>query len=70
MLLQNNVLKKRIGGGNQVVEKLDTEDSRLKAIERIWGIKFNELQKQGVNKWNVRLVGPEPERKIPIARWS
>jgi arylamine N-acetyltransferase len=70
MLLQNNVLKKRICGENRVVEKFDTEDSRLKAIERIWGINFNEMQKQGVNKWKVGLVGPEPERKIPIAGWS
>ena len=70
MLLQNNVLKERIGGENRVVEKFDTEDARLKAIERIWGINFNETQKQGVKKWNVGLVGPEPERKIPIAGWS
>jgi len=66
MLLQNNVLKERIGVENQVVEKLDTKDSRLKAIERISGIKFNEMQKQEVNKWKVRLVGLEPRGRYQL----
>ena len=42
MLLQNNVLKERKDGQNRVVDKFDVEESRVKSIERVWGIKFED----------------------------
>jgi arylamine N-acetyltransferase len=69
-MLQNNILKERRGGYNTVIEKLDSEEARLAAIERIWGIKFTDVEKKGVEKWGVAITGPEPEKGIPIAGWS
>ena len=70
MMLQNNVLKERRGGQNTVVEKLDSEDARLGAIERIWGIKFTDGEKKGVEKRGTAITGPDVEKGIPIAGWS
>ena len=42
MMLQNNVLKERKDGQNRVVDKFDVEESRVKSIERVWGIKFED----------------------------
>jgi arylamine N-acetyltransferase len=70
MMLQNNVLKERRDGQNTVVEKLDSEEARLGAIERVWGIKFTDAEKKGVEKWGTTITGPEVEKGIPMAGWS
>lgn len=70
MMLQNNVLKERKDGQNRVVEKFDDEESRVKSIERVWGIKFADEEKEGVKKWGVGIQGEAKEKQVPIAGWS
>lgn len=70
ILLQNNVLKERKKGTTVVSEKFDSEDARLDAIERVWGIKFTDSERKGVEKWKVGITGPGDEKSIPIAGWS
>lgn len=70
-LLRNNVLKERQWGGEtKVVEELDSAGAGLsKVIEKMWGIKFTEVEKKGVRKWGVGIVGPTDEKSILIAAW-
>lgn len=70
MMLQNNVLKERKDGKNVVVEKYDSEEARITSIERVWGIKFTEGEKKGLQKWGLAIRGPEKEKGVPIAGWS
>jgi arylamine N-acetyltransferase len=70
MMLQNNVLKERKDGLTRVVDKFDDEESRVKNIERVWGIKFTDEGKEGVKKWGVGIQGPVEEKGVPIAGWS
>jgi len=69
-LLQNNVIKNRLNGENQVVKRLDSEEERLEAIEKIWKIIFTEKEKEGVYRWGVAITGPTPEKPVNIAGWS
>lgn len=70
ILLQNNVLKERKKGATVLIKKFNSEEDRLTAIEREWGIKFTDAEKKGVHKWNVVITGSEEEKPIPIAGWS
>jgi arylamine N-acetyltransferase len=70
LMLQNNVLKERKDGQNTIVEKFDHEEARTKSIERVWGIRFTDEEKKGLQKWGLEIKGPEKEKGVPIAGWS
>ena len=48
LILHQNVVKKRIGDGATVLENLKSEDDRIRALERWFGIVLREEEKKGI----------------------
>jgi arylamine N-acetyltransferase len=48
LILMHNVIKTRIKGVTEVVEKLESEEDRIKALEKWFSIVLTEAEKKGI----------------------
>ena len=60
-MLVNGVVKENLGGGTTVVEDCMTEEQRLHALEKWFGIMLTEEEKAGIRGWVTELRGDGSE---------
>lgn len=48
LILFNGELKRKVGGKTEVLENLKTEDDRLRALKRWFGIELTEVERRGI----------------------
>jgi arylamine N-acetyltransferase len=54
-MLVNEVIKENLGGRTQIVQVCKTEDERTEALEKWFGIRLTEEEKQGIRGWSTEL---------------
>ena len=57
----NGVVKENLGGKTKVVEDCRTEEERLEALEKWFGMRFTEEEKAGIKGWGTELRGDGSE---------
>jgi hypothetical protein len=60
-MLINGVVKENLGGKTKVVEDCKTEQERLDALEKWFGMTFTEEEKHGICDWGTELTGDGSE---------
>jgi arylamine N-acetyltransferase len=60
-MLVNGVVKENLGGRTSVVEDCKTEEERLGALEKWFGMRFTEEEKVGIRGWGTELRGDGSE---------
>ena len=60
LILHQNVVKKRIRGLTSVLEELKSEEDRVKALQKWFGIVLNEEEKNGIIGLATELRGQCP----------
>jgi arylamine N-acetyltransferase len=60
-MLINGVVKENLGGKTKVVEDCKTEEERLLALEKWFGMTFTEEEKMGIKGWGTELGGDGSE---------
>lgn len=54
-MLLNGLVKENLGGKTRVVAELKTENDRLQAIDRLFGIRLTEDERQGIRNYLTEL---------------
>jgi arylamine N-acetyltransferase len=54
-MLVNEVVKENLGGRTQIVQVCRSEDERIEALEKWFGLKLTEEEKQGIKGWTTEL---------------
>lgn len=60
-MLVNGVVKENLGGKTHVVEDCKTEEQRLRALEKWFGMMFTDEEKAGIQGWGTELKGDGSE---------
>ncbi|KAH7383993.1 arylamine N-acetyltransferase 2 [Pyrenochaeta sp. MPI-SDFR-AT-0127] len=60
-MLINGVVKENLGGKTSVVQDCKTEEERLLALEKWFGMRFTEEEKRGIQGWGTELRGEGSE---------
>ncbi|KAF2030109.1 arylamine N-acetyltransferase 2 [Setomelanomma holmii] len=63
-MLVNGVVKENLGGKTKVVEDCKTEEQRLEALKKWFGMIFTEEEKNGIRGWGTELHGDGSEGVI------
>ncbi|OAL57241.1 arylamine N-acetyltransferase 2 [Pyrenochaeta sp. DS3sAY3a] len=60
-MLVNGVVKENLGGKTAIVEDCQTEDERVEALEKWFGIRLTEEERLGIKGWGTELRGDGSE---------
>jgi arylamine N-acetyltransferase len=71
-MLVNGIVKENLGGRTKVVEDCKTEEERLVALEKWFGVYFTEEEQAGIRGWGTELMGEGSEGVVAALgkRWE
>ena len=50
LTLFERLVRRRIGGQTEVLAELNSEDERVEALDRLLGVKLNEVERNGIKR--------------------
>lgn len=60
-MLVNGVVKENLGGKTEVRVDCETEEERMQALDKWFGMRFTEEEKAGIKGWGTELTGDGSE---------
>lgn len=57
IMLVNGAVKRNLGGRTEVIEVVEDEKQRMRAIKKVFGIELTEVERAGIRGWVTELKG-------------